>query len=184
MAKFLSCRNGLLLLVALLFACDGRPPPTQAPVRHAIEAEPTAPDLLDPAIPPAVPGEDGWDFVRAVEADLNGDGRDAQVLVTARAELVRGRPAWDDGQPWQVQVLEPDGARTLLYSRRLQIGTLTVRLAHAEAGRTAAILLLEHTPDGLALYEVHYRGPDDFDVSERFQRRLDPRGDFAVPVFP
>jgi hypothetical protein len=184
MAGFLSCRNGLLLLMALLYACDGRPPPTQAPVRHAIDSKPTPPELLDPAFPPALPGEDGWDFVRSVEADLNGDGRASQLLLMARAELVRGRPAWDDGQPWQVQVVEADGPRTLLYSRRLQIGTLTVRLVHAEAGSAAAILLLEHTPDSLALYEVFYRGPDDFDVSERFQRRLDPRGDFAVPVFP
>lgn len=184
MARCPNCRKCLLLLAALLFACDGRPPPTQAPLRHAIEAHPTPPALVDPAFPAALPGEQGWDFVRAVEADLNGDGREAQVLLMARVEIVRGRPAWDDGQPWQVQVVEPEGARTLLYSRRLQIGTLTVRLVYAEPGSAAAILLLEHTPDGMALYEVHYRGPDDFDLSERFQRRLDPSGDFAVPVFP
>ena len=61
------------------------------------DAAPPAPpivQLIDSAIPPAVAGEAGWDYHQSVEADLTDDGQPERVVLTARVELVRGRPRW------------------------------------------------------------------------------------------
>lgn len=173
---------------------DPQPPPTEATsLEYAAEVgttvadspEPGVPVLpIDPAIPPAVAGEDGWNYQQRAQGDLNGDGRTEQVVLTARVELVQGRPAWDDGQPWQVYVEAEEGERTYLYAQRLQIGTLTLRLSQGSDGQGSTIILLEHLPDQLTLYEAVYAGPQDVSVSVEFQRILNPRGETASPRFP
>src|SRR5690554_5111771 len=115
--------------------------------------------LIDPDIPPAVAGEDGWGYQQSAEADLDRDGVSERIVLTARAEMVRGRPAWDDGQPWQVYVEAADGTRRYVYAQRLQLGALTMRLALDEAGDPASIVLFEHLPDRLRLFEAFYGGP-------------------------
>ncbi len=140
--------------------------------------------LIDPDIPPAVAGEDGWGYQQSAEADLDRDGVSERIVLTARAEMVRGRPAWDDGQPWQVYVEAADGTRRYVYAQRLQLGALTMRLALDEAGDPASIVLFEHLPDRLRLFEAFYGGPEELRTLLRFERMLDPRGELASPMLP
>ncbi len=141
--------------------------------------------LIDSTIPPAVAGEAGWDYQQSVEVDLDGDGRAERVVLTARVALVHGRPAWDDGQPWQVYVEAPGSGRTYLYAQRLQLGTLAMRVGRTDAARPASVILLEQLPDRLSLYEVFYFGPDSVSVAARFQRDLDAsQGSTMAPTEP
>ena len=162
-------------------ACAGDPAPPPADPGPAV---PASVQLVDPAIPPAVAGEDGWNYHQSADADLTGDGQAERIVLTARVEMYRGRPAWDDGQPWQVYVETPDGQRTYLYAQRLQLGTLAMRVGLGESGHPATVLLVEHLPDRLSLYEASYHGPDSMSVVVLAQRNLDPRGETASPALP
>jgi hypothetical protein len=149
-----------------------------------MEETASAVSALDSAIPPAVAGEDGWNFVQRATADLNGDGAAEQVVLTARVEMYRGRPAWDDGQPWQVYVESADSARTYLYAQRLQLGTLDMRVTVPDSSGASSVILLEHLPDRLTIYEARWSGSDSARVFVRLQRPLDPRGPVAAPRLP
>ena len=188
-----------LLIAAALFVCacdrgaDVPEPPAQpAVVQDSIPASitpadttpPPAVQLIDSLIPQAVAGEDGWNYHRTAEVDLDGDGEAERVVLTARVELYRGRPAWDDGQPWQVYVQESDGRRTYVYARRLQLGSLTMRIAQPTDGGTPTIVLLEHLPDRMSVYEATYSATGDVTTLVRFERELDPRGETASPQLP
>jgi hypothetical protein len=188
------CFAALAVLVA---GCAGEAPApaiddaVPAPAAPATPATPAADTSLvplsmvvDSLIPPAVAGESGWNYRQGAESDLDGDGTIERVVLTARVELVRGRSAWDDGQPWQVYIESADGRRTYVYAQRLQLGTLSMRVSLGEAGRPATIVLVEHLPDRLSLYEVSYAGPDRASVARRFQRMLDPRGETSTPQLP
>ena len=157
-------------------------PSTQPVETGALEAP--GPPLVDTAIAPAVAGEDGWNYAREVETDLDSDGEPERLVLTARVEMYRGRPAWDDGQPWQVYVEEGDGRRTYLYSRFVQLGTVAMRVGLGEGGGAPSVILLEHLPDRLAVHEIQYDGPGDVTASERFQRTLDPTGEVGGPTLP
>lgn len=164
------------------------PPPAvadsvTAPLPAAAEADRRRP-LVDPAQALAVAGQDGWMYHRAAESDLDGDGQAERVVVMARAEVRNGRPLWDDGQQWQVYVEEPGGERTHVYARFVQLGAVTMRLGLAEEGHAPSIVLLEHVPDRMAMYEVEYRGPGEVEVIHRYERMLDPTGEIASPVLP
>lgn len=138
---------------------------------------------IDSTIAPAVAGEDGWNYQQSAEVDLTGDGRPERVVLTARVELIRGRPAWDDGQPWQVYVENQDGRRTYMYAQRLQLGTLTMRVSRGEES-PPTVVLLEHLPDRLRVLEASYRGPGLASVEVGYQSELDPRGEIASPRLP
>jgi hypothetical protein len=176
-------------MAVLLAACSTEAPPPPGPVGNAgaVATEPVASepvDLVDPLIAPATAGEDGWNYRLSTGADLSGDGTSEQVVLTARVELVRGRPAWDDGQPWQVYVEESDGTRTRLYAQRLQLGTLSMRVTVGDSLAPATVVLLEELPDRLSVYEATYRGPGDATVVAAFVRQVDPVGDSASPRLP
>jgi hypothetical protein len=172
----------------VLCGCAGDPPsPPRDPADQGSGADSLvspAISLVDSTIPPAVAGEAGWNYQQRAEADLDGDGQPERVVLTARVELIRGRPAWDDGQPWQVYIEASDGRRTYVFAQRLQLGTLTMRLGRGEVGHPVPIVLLVHLPDQMSLYEVSYHGPTRASVTERFRRDLDPRGDLASPSLP
>lgn len=175
-----------LAAVLAVSACvEDAPPshdgPTVAPSDSLAERSVA---LVDSTLPPAVAGEYGWNYQVRAEADLTGDALPEQVVLTAQVELYRGRPAWDDGQPWQVYVEAPDGARTYVYAQRLQLGTLAMRLGLGDDGQPTSIVLLEHLPDRLSVYEATYRGPGQTTVTRRYQRALDPRGEAASPRLP
>jgi hypothetical protein len=175
-------------IAGLIAACAGEAPPRPAGQGEPapVPMPPASPsiELVDPAIPLAVAGADGWNYRQAADADLNGDGVAERVILTARVEMIRGRPAWDDGQPWQVYIEDDAGRRTHIYAQRLQLGTLTMRVTRAEAGQPASVVLLEHLPDQMSLYEVAYTGPAAATALVRFQRGLDPRGEIASPRLP
>jgi hypothetical protein len=184
------------ILLLLTTACSAEnqpaitdaPPDTAAPVRPqpVVESNDSVPvpDLIDPQIPPAVAGEGGWNYSRVAIADLTGDGTPESIVLTARVEMYRGQPAWDDGQPWQVYVEAPDGHRTYLYARRLQLGTLEMRVTASDSVSSATIVLIEHLPDRLTVHEAFYSGADAVTAYTRFERALDPRGDTASPTLP
>lgn len=173
------------LALLALAACDrGAAPPAEKAAAADSVAAPPAVVLVDTAPAPAVGGEDGWSHWRTAVADLDGDGAAERVVVTARVELYRGRPAWDDGQPWQVYVEAPDGTRTYVYARYLQLGTLEMRLGLLEEGRPATIVLVEHLPDRIAVYEAAYAGPGRASATARFERALDPSGELSGPALP
>jgi hypothetical protein len=155
-----------------------------APPDSAAVAAVAPVQLVDSTIPPAVAGQEGWNYRQTAEADLTRDGVAERVVLTARVELIRGRPAWDDGQPWQVYVESSDGSRTYLYAQRLQLGSLALRVGLDSAGQASTIVLLEHLPDRLSLYEVMYHRPGTASMVTRFQRNLDPRGETASPRLP
>jgi hypothetical protein len=183
----------LLLLPALLLtaSCEPRPPgqpPDAVPAerRPAVEGrgESLEPDaLLDPAYPLAAHGEE-WGHRQVADADLTSDGNLERVVLAARVERHRGRLAWDDGQPWQLYVEDADGNRTLLLSGYVQLGTLTMRVTRPEELERQAIVVLEHLPDRMSLYEFDYAAPGTYAVRRIYQRGLDPRGEIASPQFP
>ncbi len=177
--------TGAVLIVAA--ACgDSVPVPGSEPAAVADGAAEIFPpvDLVDPGVPSGVAGDGKWGWYRSAEVDLNGDGQAERVVLMARVETVGGRPAWDDGQPWRVYVEASDGTRTDVYARRLQLATLTMRVALEEQERPASILLLEHSADRLSVYEAVYLAPGEVQTTLRFERDLDPRGELASPQLP
>jgi predicted small lipoprotein YifL len=142
-----------------------------------------SPQLVDSSFIPATEQEAAG-YRQTATADLDGDSTDETVVLVADVEMIDGRPAWDDGQRWRAYVEGADSTRTHFYARRLQLGTLTMRIARNEGGDGFVIVLIEHLPDWLALFEIEYAGPDDVTTTERFRRALDPRGDIASPRFP
>ena len=201
-----SLRMPLLLRLALaglgLAACEAAPardedaagepdttaaasaPQGSAPAAAGAAGTPPQQPLVDSAHDLAVAGEDGWMYSRAATADLDGDGADERVVVMARAETREGRPLWDDGQPWQVYVEEPDGRRTHLYARYVQLGSVIMRVGLGEGDTRPSIVIVEHVPDRIALYELRYHGPGRTEAVHRYERMLDPRGEVASPSLP
>jgi hypothetical protein len=139
--------------------------------------------LIDSAIPPAIAGEGGWNYERSAAVDLRGDGLPERVVLTARVELVRGRPAWDDGQPWQVYLEAPDRSRTYLYAQRLQLGSLDVRVTRGDTTQQGTVVLIEHLPARLRILEVLDTGSGPT-VALLLERELDPRGEVSSPRLP
>lgn len=134
----------------------------------------TVPDLIQARVPPAVAGDSGWAYQQQVVADVDGDGSDESVVLISDVLLdARGRPLWEDGHRWQVYVREPDGRVTRLYARFLPNGTLTADLAAPPSGTQLGILLVERTPQHIAVFELRYRGPGAVDVYRRVDTDLD-----------
>lgn len=176
-------------IILALSACGGETAVPSSGDRETApdSAAPALPsvELIDPAIPPAVAGEDGWDYHQSTDVDLTGDGEPELVVLTARVEMYRGRPAWDDGQPWQVYVEAQDTTRTYVYAQQLQIGTLVMRVSRSDEGKLPTIVLIEHLPDRLRIMEAWYPPTSDsLSIAMRFERNLDPRGDTASPHLP
>lgn len=169
----------------LIAACSpDTDPPDEVGDSATADRSTSSVQLIDSTIPPAIAGADGWNYHLSTEADLNGDGQSERVVLTARVELYRGRPAWDDGQPWQVYVESADSSRRYIYAQRLQLGTLAMRVGVGDGAQRASIVLLEQLPHQLGVYESVYFGLDSIATSVRFLRELDPRGQSASPVLP
>ena len=171
---------------AALCACEaGSSHPESEPEAATTGSPPAVAQVIDSTIPPAIAGEGGWNYQQTAEVDLTGDGLAERVVLTARVEMYRGRPAWDDGQAWQVYVESGGGIRTYLYIQRLQLGTLTLRVAAPEPGSLPSIVLLEQLPDRIRVIEATYPGVNSMPlVVVRFERSLDPRGETASPRLP
>ena len=184
-----SVMRGLLVITgALGAACstDRAPGGVADSIARAAPsaAPPSAVVLTDSGQVPATRGAGGWNYSQSATADVDGDGQNERIVMMARVEMVRGRPAWDDGQQWQVYVEEADSSRTTVYARFLQLGTLTMRIEGADAQVPRRIVLLEQLPDRLSVYEVEYVGPAKFRATTAYQRRLDPTGETAGAALP
>jgi hypothetical protein len=143
---------------------------TSAPMRQ--------PNLVDSTITAAIAGQDGWNYHREVLVDLDRDGDTERVVLTARVEMIRGRPAWDDGQPWQVYITEGTDSTQYLYAQRLQLGSLDMRVARDDS--TSTVLLIEHLPHRLRVLEI----VGGSSVKLLLERQLDPTGEIASPRLP
>jgi hypothetical protein len=187
MLRHRPCPAMLLLAVALACAPPDDPASLDTAAPAAATVAPTlgpVEGLIDTSIAPAIAGADGWNYRQASDADLTGDGLDERVVLTARVELVRGRPAWDDGQPWQVYVEHQDSSRVYLYAQRLQLGTLTLRVTRGDSTAAPTVLLLEHLPDRLRVIELGMTDAARPSIKSLFERALDPRGESAGPRLP
>ena len=173
-----------LALALLLCGCDRNAAPPASDETAQPDTTATAPVLIDSGIPPAIAGEEGWNYHQSADVDLTNDGQPERVVLTARVELYRGRPAWDDGQPWQVYIESPDGMRTYVYAQRLQLGTLTMRVSRGGQGQAASIVLLEQLPSLMSVYEAWFTRDGSLTTATRFQRELDPGGQTAAPTLP
>ena len=160
-----------------LGACRGSPPPPADSARDSASvATPLASPitLVDTAVPQAAVGDPRWEFQQSASADLNGDGTAERVVLLANVELVRGRPAWDDGQRWQLYVEAADGTRTRLYARFVQLGHVEAFLGPASADGVRPVVIIERTPQRLAVYETRYRGPNAVAARELAAPEIDP----------
>lgn len=129
----------------------------------------------------AAVGTAGWEYVRDARVDLNGDGRAERVVVIAHVPLRGGEPLWDDGQEWNVYVESPDGARTYLLARMVQLGTVETLVAPAAEGGGRPVSIVVRSPTSLAIYDVRYSGPERFTVERVAQREIDPAVSPATP---
>ena len=181
-----SCVTRLLPVVALVAcASEGASPSDSADSARLSSAEtpnqPAMVSLIDSAIAPAIAGVGGWNYRQAATADVTGDGTPETIVLTAQVEMYRGRPAWDDGQAWQVYVEFADSSRTYVYANRLQLGTLTMRLSRADSGQAATIVLIEHLPDRLRVAEAAIADGHRVVTRMMFERNLDPTGEVSTP---
>ena len=138
------------------------PGPKQTELRTPTE-QATAVDLVDKNYPLVGEREPGWDYRQSVKADLDGDGAEETIVVMARVERSPNNPRdylWDDGQPWQVFVESPQGERTPVYSRWVQIGQLKALISEETEDGKHDLILLELVGAGISLYRVEYDGPN------------------------
>ncbi|MFO7172415.1 MAG: hypothetical protein DIU70_005515 [Bacillota bacterium] len=123
---------------------------------------------INPHYPLGVAGQREWGYHQEVKADLDEDGVEEKLVVIARV----GRPpggqdySWDDGQPWNVYVEEPDGTRTYVFADWVQLGKLVVGVAGTTAGEPQDVAILALEGAGWTLYHVDYQGPGKFKMVE------------------
>ena len=128
-------------------------------------------DLINPALGRVVAGAPGWEFERRVQGDFDRDGVQETAVLIANVSKRNGQLLWEDGQAWQLYIEEPDGARTYLVSRIVQLGRL--ELLAGTPGDGVTPLVVEQTPHVLAVYELRYRGPHNATAVELVRRELD-----------
>ncbi len=176
-------RPALAALALLLSACAegdapraGSPADSASPPPAALAPTPVVPaaTLVDSTVPESWTEEARWGFRRDASADLDGDGRPERIALRARAEVRAGRPLWDDGQAWEVSIQAPDGRRTRVFARFVQLGTVEAHLSRRAEGEAPVLVLLERTPHALVVREVRYRAPGDASAVERLDLPLDP----------
>lgn len=171
-------------MAVLATACTPASPPFSdtAASREPHDNTVPAAELRDTTIALTEAGTNGWNYQQRADADLDGDGRSERVVMTAQVEVYRGLPAWDDGQAWQVYVEKGDSVRTQVYAKRLQLGTLAMRVTRPDSGTAATIVLIEHLPDRLSVYEVAMDSASAPTVTLHLRRLLDPRGETASVI--
>lgn len=136
-------------------------------------------NLINPAYPPAVGGEPGWEYHQVLTADLDNDGVEERASVTTNAFWLPDEKefAWDDGHPWHVYVEEPDGTRTYLFSNWVQMGQLDVILDREGPG----LFIVYRRGGGLIIYRATYQGPGQFRTTLAFEIPLSDYATWADP---
>lgn len=122
-------------------------------------------------------GTDTWAYRQTLKADLDGDSEveTVTVLNNAAVDPKTGEVGWDDGHPWHVYVDEPDGTRTALFARWVQLGQLQVMLA----GDRRSLILLDEQGAGTAIYQVTYTAPNQVEAVELLSFEVWDRATFA-----
>jgi hypothetical protein len=163
-------RRTVLVLVVFAVGCTSSPP--------AGNPDPAS-NLLEARVPRAVADDPGWNYQQRADADFDGDGMNETAVLIADVVLdAQGGPLWEDGHRWQVYVEERDGVRTYLYARFLPNGKLTAEVTRPNAGRAPTIVLLEHTPEALGVFEFSYQGPNRLAMVSQLERSFDPARSF------
>lgn len=127
---------------------------------------PAAVNLIDPTYPLAIAGQNGWDYQRTAEVDLDADGVAERVVVMAKAPANSDDVGWDDGEPWQVYIEESSGERTYIFARWVQLGRLEGVITSNEQGQPDELLIVEKGGGRFVVYQVAYRGPAAFQTTE------------------
>ncbi len=180
-----------ILLVALLGAigCSETTPEDAREAREGMTERNAQPDaiesMLDSRVPAAKAGDAGWMYAQRVVADFDGDDKDETAVLLSDVALdARGAPLWEDGHRWQVYVEEADGTVTRLYARFVPRGKVTADVGVPSAGKELYIVVVEHSPERMGVYEFEYRGPQKADVRKRLERDLDPARQFTGAMRP
>src|ERR1051325_5177981 len=171
-------KHALSVLLLPALACKQPTPKDAESARAGIvaraEAQPdTIADLIQARVPEAAAGDSGWRYSRRSSVDLDGDGKDENLVLMSDVTLdKRGQPLWEDGHRWQVYVEDDKGNRTRLYARFVPNGSVTVNVASPQGGVRPTIVLLEQSPDHIGVYEFRYTSAGHFDVWRRLERSL------------
>ncbi|HVK37675.1 MAG TPA: hypothetical protein VNA88_04270 [Candidatus Kapabacteria bacterium] len=138
-------------------------------------------DRNDATLPRAVIGSPGWEYARIASGDFDGDGVAERAVLLARVTLRNGEPVWEDWNVWQVYVEESTGERTYVYSAPVQLGQLEPTVTIPDAAGRSSIVLVEHTPQSVAMYEVVYGGPGDARLMAIAERTVNAGAGFVAP---
>jgi hypothetical protein len=140
----------LAFLLTSCLSCKESPPPTDNPL-----LAPPVNAALNVSAQQAL----GWNYQRALQADLNGDGSEEQVVLAADVVVNdRDLPLWEDGHRWAVVVRER-GSDTLVFSSFVPNGFVeaAVSTASSEGGRE--LFIQERTPGQIRSLVVSYQEP-------------------------
>lgn len=144
----------------------------------AVAVEPVS--LVDPALPLATAGQEGWHFQRTARANVDVDKDEERVWVIANALDNNGEPAWEDAHIWQVYIEEPTGERTYLFSRWVSFGSIEALFGTPEANEARPIVLIQKAATGVSVYRVYYRAQGQTQAQELLNVRTD--GFIAAPT--
>ena len=178
-----------IFLAAILVACSETTPEDAREAREGMAERNKQPDsiesMLDARVPTAKAGDPGWMYAQRVTADFDGDGQDETAVLISDVTLDNGgSPLWEDGHRWQLYVEESDGKVTRLYARFVPRGKVTADVGVPSAGKELYIVVVEHSPERMGVYEYEYRGPSTADVRKRLERDLDPARQFTGAMRP
>jgi hypothetical protein len=138
-------------------------------------------DRNDPTLPRAVIGTAGWEYVRAASGDFDGDGVSERAVLLAKVTLRNGEPLWEDWNVWQMYIEEPTGERTYVYNAPVQLGHLEPTVTDPDGSGRQSVVMVEHTPQSVTMYEVDYGGPNDARLLSVATRSVDTRARFVAP---
>lgn len=135
-------------------------------------------DLVDPQYQSTDDGHRQWDYQRVATADLDDDGTEENIIVTAAVPRAPQEGEhehedafiWNDGQPWQVYVEEPGGERTYVFAQFVQLGKLdvfvTAEPTEEHGKEDKQVLIDQSTVHAKALYVIDYQGTQEFQAYE------------------
>jgi hypothetical protein len=164
----------LALTLSALMACNEAA--RDVPIPNGATEAPGSPapltDLIDPRYPTGLADEEGWDYRRTLEGDLDGDGSNELVIIAARAALSEESTLppeqapdslfmWDLHEPWQIWIEETSGERTCLYSK-FTSGWIT---GHLDAAVPPRVVLELDNGDSTMRVSVRYFAPDSLQAS-------------------
>lgn len=114
-----------------------------------------------------------WRYKASTDADFDGDGDAETLWVFCCVGVFDDEVEFDDGQHWQAYIEEPNGERTYIYSKYIQMGDLDAAIVFSEDTLRKSIILHELNACGVTLYEVQYRGVKDVACTGYFRRSID-----------